>query len=196
MVEIGELRHRIKILELINNSSIYSWSENISVWAKYEEPDKTNLFSKIGIGVKTAKFTIRKCDLTLHNAIRFKENHFFLTNIAEVDRRYYEVTTACIESKNCVAKRNVTTLNELNRPVLTPQTVATFPACLVEKYLGYRQEKPHAVNDITYVMVTPKIIVLKTADLVKIGDDTYNVQIVHNLDEYKNEYEIGLNRDV
>jgi len=193
----GELNSRIYILTLGNAGNIYTWDVAATIWAKAESLEKTNLFSTVGIGVKTAKFTIRKCALTLHQALRWQGRHYFLTDIKEINRMLYEVTAAQIEPVTCIATRKTSGKNSLNRPIPEePQTIATFPACLVEKYLGYQQQKPQAVNELTYVLVTPKAIELQAADLVKIGNDTFNVQVVHNLDEYKNEYEISMTKDV
>jgi head-tail adaptor len=193
----GELRHRIDILTLKNVENVYTWEVLDTIWAKAENLDKTNIFSKVGIGVNSAKFTIRKRTLTLHQAVKWQGRHYFLTDINEIDRMYCEVKAAQIEPKTCIATRKIFDRNELNRPVPgDPQTIATFPGYLVEKYLGYQQEKPQAVQELTYVLVTPKVIELKTADLITIGEKTYNVRIPHCLDEYKNEYEITLAKDV
>lgn len=196
-MNISELNCRIEVLTLEKLDNTFYWKVSFPIWAKHESLDKTNLFSKVGIGVNSAKFTIRKRAMTLHHAFRWQGRHYYLTDIKEVNRMFYEVTAAQIEPVTCIATRKKPGKNELNRPTPgEPQTIAVFPACLVEKYLGYQQQKPQAVNEITYVLVTPKAIGLKSADLVKIGDDTFNVQIVHSLDEYKNEYEINLTKDV
>lgn len=187
----GELRQRINILALNGSDGVYEWGVLDTIWAKCESLDKTNIFSKVGIGVKSAKFTIRKRVLTLHQAIKWNGKHYFLTSIKEIDRMYYEVTAAQIEPRTCIATRKTTIKNALNRPIPGAPIVISFPGCLTERYMGYRQDKPQAINEISYVLVTPKVINLQLADLVKIGDDSYNVQITHTLDEYKNEYEIA-----
>lgn len=193
----GELRHRIDILILKNDNNVFTWETLNTIWAKAEDLDKTNIFSKLGIGAKSVKFIIRKCSLTLHQAIRWQGRHYFITDIKELDRMYFELITAQLEPKICIATRKIPVKNELNRPIPgEPQTIATFPGYLVEKYLGYQQEKPQAINEINYVLVTPKTINLEVGDLVKIDDDTFNVRITHVLDEYKNEYEITVIKDV
>lgn len=193
----GELRDRVEILSLENLDKVYTWEVLDTVWAKVEIIDKINIFSKIGIGVKSAKFIIRKRMLTLHNAIRWQGRHYFITDIKEIDRLYCEVIAAQIEPKTCIATRVIPTKNELNRPVPgEPQMIATFPGYLVEKYLSYQQQEPQAIQEITYVLVAPKVIELETADLITIGEETYSIRIPHNLDEYKNEYEITLTKDV
>lgn len=195
----GELKHRIDILSLASRETDagteFSWEEDFKAWTKYEYLDRANFFSRVGIGVKSIKFTIRKRGLTLHQAIKCQGKHYFLTDINEVNHFHYEVTAAQIEPKTCVAVRNTMTKDNKNRPVETPQTIASFPGYLVEKYLGYRQEKPQAVNDILCVLVTPKTINLKKADLITIEGSTYHVQVSHTLDEHKNEYEIALREE-
>lgn len=191
----GELRQRIDLLTLNGSDGVYEWDVLDSIWAKAEDMEKANLFSKVGIGAKSARFTIRRRPLTLHQAFRWQGKHYFLTDIKEIDRMYYEVIAAQIEPRSCIATRRPTIKNELNRPISGAPTVISFPGCLTERYMGYRQEKPQAVNETSYILVTPKVINLQIADLVKIGEDTYNVQIIHDLDEYKNEYEIAADKE-
>jgi hypothetical protein len=193
-----ELRESVEVLGLQSSGSVYIWNKNRTMWAKVEQEQKKNLFSQVGIGVKSIKFTIWKQSLSLNDAFSWQGKHCFITDINEIDRMclYCEVTAALIEPKTCTVTRLVTTKNELNRSVTSPQIILTFPGCLVEKYMGYSQEKPQAVTDMQYVLVTPKVISLEIADLIKIDGVTYNVQIAHTLDEYKNEYEIVVKKDV
>lgn len=195
-INIGELNKRISVLELQKNGMNYSWEEARKIWAKYENLNKKNLFSQNGIGTKSVKFTIRAQNLTLSNSFRYKNDHYFLTDITEADRMYYEVTAAKVEPKICTVTRMVTTKDKLNRPETKPQKLMTFPGCVVEKYMGYKQEKPQTVSEIQYVSVTPKLIKLELADLIEIEGVTYSVQVTHTLDEYKNEYEIVRKSDI
>ena len=167
------------------------------MWAKAEPQTGKNLFSAVGIGTKSVKFTIWKQDLTLHNAFRWRGKHCFLTDITEVDCLFYEVTAALIEPKTCTVKRIPQQEKDaLNRPKKSePQVIMAFPGCLTEKYMGFSKLNPQVQTDAQYVLVTPKEIGLKIADLVTVGDTTYNVQIAHELDEFKNEYEIAVNKE-
>ena len=196
----GEMKDKIIILTLnstsVDSQTSFAWNSGISVWSKTESLEKRNFFSSVGMGVKSIKFSMRKCNLSLHNALLWGERHCFITNIVEIDRKYFEVTVALIEPKQCSVTRTKVTKNELNRPVLCPDSTITFPGYLVEKYLGYKQETPHAVNETMYVLVTPKAIELEAGDLVNIDEETYNVRVLHTLDEFKNEYEIALKKDV
>lgn len=187
----GELKERIEILKLDNVDNNFEWNSEITVWAKVEQLKTKNIFSNVGLGVKSIKFFIRKCDLTLHNAIKWRGKHCFLTDIVENDKRYLEITAALIEPKTCTVKRvGKPTLNELNRPVYDDPTIITFPGCLTEKYIRNIQDDPMPVIETQYVLVTPKVIELQEREIVMIDDVSYIVLISHTLDEYKNEYEI------
>ena len=61
---------------------------------------------------------------------------------------------------------------------------------LTEKYVRYEQPDPYAVNRLTYVLVTPKAVVLQRGGLVTVNGVNYEVQTAHTLDQWKNEYEV------
>lgn len=186
-----ELDERVNLLEIQNTDTVYSWASKKTIWAKAEPQTSKNLFSSVGMGVKSVKFTVWKQNLTLHNAFRWRGKHCFLTDITEIDRLYYEVTAALIEPKTCYRLSQEESQDELLRPVDSePKIDLTFPACLVEKYMGFQQLNPQARVTEQYVLVTPKEITLTHSGLVQIGETVYSVQVIHDLDEFKNEYEI------
>lgn len=189
----GEFNEKIAVLVLDKTENIFSWNTKGSIWGKVESLKGKNLFSNVGIGAKSVKFTIRMMSLTLHNAFLWQGKHCFLTDIVEMNRMYYEVTTAIIEPKICTVERTPEpTLDKLNRPVYAQPELISFPGCLTEKYLGHTQEKPMALVETRYVLVTPKVIELSAGELVTVGNETYIVEIPHTLDEFKNEYEISV----
>jgi len=183
------------ILRLNQKGDTCQWQESGHIWVKAEPQSKTNLFSKVGLGQKSIRFTMRKHNLTLHDAIRWQGKHCFLTDIKEIDRMYLEVTAALIDPVSCIAFHTAQILDDLNRPAFKNIRIASFPGFLTEKYLGFEQKEVHAETQTTYVLVTPKAIVLQSGDLVQVGEDFYTVKIIHVLDEYKNEYEITIGRD-
>jgi head-tail adaptor len=193
----GELTDRISLLELKRYENTYTWEPLAALWAKSERLTGNNLFSKVGLGAKSIKFTIRKWnDLTLHNAFKWNGKHCFLTDIHEIDRMYYEVTAALVEPKVCSIKRTgEPKRNELNRPIYDEPVLITFPGCLIEKYLGQTQNKSMAYTETRYVLVTPKIIDLDEGEIVIIEETPYTVIIPHILDDFKNEYEIMVKED-
>ncbi|MDD3173585.1 MAG: head-tail adaptor protein [Herbinix sp.] len=194
----GELNERIAVLEFLINENVYKWMKVSAIWAKSEQLSSNNIFSTVGIGAKSIKFTIRKNKtLTLHNAFTWHGKHCFITNINEIDSMYYEVTAALAEPKSCLVSREAKpTKNELNRPVYGVPEIITFYGCLVEKYIGHNQGDPMSTIEIRYVLVTPKSIELKVGEIVTIDSTGYTVLITHALDEYKNEYEIKAEEDV
>jgi hypothetical protein len=194
----GERKDKISILTLKQTENTYSWDVLSNPWAKAERLSGNNLFSKVGIGAKSVKFTIRENKiLTLHNAFRWQGKHCFLTDIVGVGRMYYEVTAALIEPHICTVERiGEPILNELNRPVYNESKTISFPGCLTEKYLGHTQGEPMAITEMRLVVVTPKVIELSVGEIVTINNTPYTVIIPHTLDEYKNEYEIMARSDV
>jgi hypothetical protein len=193
----GEFKDKLSVLGLKQTGNTYAWESTSGLWAKAEQLNGNNLFSKVGLGAKSIKFTIRKkSDLTLHNAFGWQGKHCFLTDIIEKDRMYYEVAAALIEPRTCSVERTgEPVLNELNRPIYSEDTTVTFPGCLTEKYLGHTQGEPMATNETRHVLVTPKLIILVVGELVTINNTSYTVIIPHLLDEYKNEYEIMVKED-
>ena len=174
----------------------WEWKEAAHTWAKAERQAKTNLFSRVGMGQKSVRFTMRKRLLSLHDAIRWQGKHCFLTEIKEIDRMYLEITAALIEPVICFVTSTRQTLDKFNRPVLQEEKEVSFPGFLTEKYLGFAQKEVSGETETTYVLVTPKVIALKPGDLVQVGEGFYSVKIIHDLDGYKNEYEIHRKEDV
>ena len=197
-MNINGLDNRISIMTIKQTENAYEWVKCSCVWAKVEQMNGSNLFSKVGLGAKSIKFTIRKKnDLTLHNSFQWQGKHCFLTNIAGIDRMHCEVSAALIEPQACIILRTEKpTRNELNRPVYATPTTITFPACLTEKYLGHIQGTPMAHAETRYVLITPKVIELYPKELVQISNKRYKVLIPHTLDEHKNEYEILSEEDI
>lgn len=218
----GELNQLVTVLKLVSDGDAgWSWSAQKTIWAKVKQDGgqgKMNLFSRVGLGAKTELFTMRVGSYTLHHALRWRGKHYFITDIRELeDRRFCMVETAAIEPIICVAERPVFGTDALKRPVALEPVRVCFPACAMEKYLGWEQKKPMAVNETAYVIVTPKAVQLRSGDLVrmspcpdeaapgstKMGENSvlpqkpaYTVTVCHVLDEYKNEYEVTRQADV
>lgn len=192
----GELRERIELLELNQINDVFCWQPVKKIWAKTEFTGKTNLFSKVGIGVTSVQFLIRKQPLNLHQAFRWNGIHCFLTEIKPEGLLYLQVTAARIEPKKCSFYYYKKKLNTLNRPEKDLCVRIHFPGCVTEKYLGYHQKDSHSENKTTFVLVTPKEICLDAGKLVLVEKESYHIKICHLLDEYKNEYEITRTKDV
>ena len=198
MFNPGDLKEKITVLGLIREGNRYWWKESFGIWAKAEEQNRNNLFSKVGLGAKSIHFSIRKKpDITLHHALRWKGKHCFITSVTEVRTGFLEVEAAVVEPKECTVRKEAEPVrDEWNRPVYGEPVLVTFPGCLIEKYAGYIQGEPMATSEMRYVIVTPKGIRLHVGDLVTIEEKTYQVLTCHILDEYKNEYEVMCVEDV
>jgi len=185
----------------------YLWNPSKSVWVHMEHQNKSNLFSKVGIGVKTVIFTLRKTSgIDLHSAIAYSGQQYFITDINRDDPMLMVVTTADIQPAIFTARGVEEQEGEYKSAVYVSKQDIRFPACLTEKYLGFKQEAPMARTEETFVLVTPKPVLLDVHDIVRPGlpprdgeDDkrpAYAVKVCHFLDEYKNEYEITSVGDV
>ena len=201
MIDAGDLSERLELLELRETEAgTWEWVGIGRLWAQVEVDGGKNLFSSVGIGARNAKLVLRTRPLTLHQALRWKEQHLFLTGITKLDRMHLSVQAALVEPVGCLATRTEDTVGEAGRPTTAETMRLTFPGVLTEKYARYEREETHAEGETGYVLVTPKAITLKAGDLVTVqegpGKDVYHVTARHVLDPYKNEYEVACRGDV
>lgn len=197
----GKLDQHLEVLELRETSAgLWEWVAIRRAWGQVEQTAKTNLFSKVGVGARDAAIVLRTQLLTLHNALRWRGQHLFLTSITHRDRNHLDVAAALVEPVTCTAQGYTTKMGEGNRPQKVETDPVTFPGVLTEKYVKYEQEDTFAKSRRGLVLVTAKPIRLREGDLVTVqagpAAAVYNVQACHVLDAYKNEYEMEFSRDV
>ena len=197
----GKLDQSLEVLELHETAAgVWEWVALRRAWAQVEQTAKTNLFSKVGVGARDAAIVLRRQSITLHNALRWRGQHLFLTSITQRDRNHLDVAVALVTAVACTAQRYTTKVGAGNRPEKAEQPPVTFPGILTEKYVQYEREDTYAKARRGIVLVTSKPIRLREGDLVTVKDGpaaaVYNVQACHVLDEYKNEYEMEFSRDV
>ncbi|MEA5085098.1 MAG: hypothetical protein VB018_13270 [Lachnospiraceae bacterium] len=194
--EIGRFE-RVKLLQLVKEDNVYQWQAVQGVWAEFKADGGKNLFSANGIGARNATFILRRFNgITLFNAFKYNGKHYFLTLIENLDRMYRKVTAAEIEPTICSYTPKVYSKDEYNRPTEIEGEEIIFPACITEKFVGYTQTAVTAKTEVTFVFVTPKEIVLFVGDEIVADGKTYQIEKVHLLDEYKNEYEATVKGDV
>lgn len=203
VIDAGRLDQRLEVLELRETEpGIWAWETVRKAWGQVELDAgiRKNLFSSVGIGARNASLVLRRQALTLHNALRWKGRHLFLTAIIPRGRGHLDVSAALVEPVQCVAQPRHNEMGEGNRakPVYDPPV--TFPGVLTEKYIRYQPEDGYAKAAGTYVLVTPKAIRLREGSLVTVQSGpaaaVYNVRVCHVLDDFKNEYEIAFSRDI
>ena len=197
----GQLDQPLEVLELQETSGgVWEWVAVRRAWGRVEQTAKTNLFSKVGVGARDAAIVLRRQALTLHNALRWRGRHLFLTAITDNGRNHLSVSAALVELVTCTAQGYTTKVGEGNRPQKVEADPVTFPGVLTEKYVKYEAVETYAKARRGLVLVTPKTIRLREGNLVTVPDGpaaaVYNVQTCHVLDDYKNEYEMEFSRDV
>ena len=200
-IDAGSLDQRLELLELKETAeNTWEWVSAGRLWAAVTLDGGRNLFSTVGIGARNAKLVLRRRPLTLHQALRWKGQHLYLTSVTERDRTHLDAQAALVTVAACSAQRYATGMGQGNRPVKQELPPQTFPSVLTEKYVRYEQEDTYAKARRCLVLVTPKTVTLKEGDLVTVKEGpaaaVYNVQACHVLDEFKNEYEILFSRDV
>lgn len=174
----------------------FSWTVQKALWTHLKETAKTNLFSKIGLGAKTAEFTLRKTNgITLHNAFLCGGRFYFLTDIQPDGVVLLDITAACVRPVQWTLYR-CTQTQDVYAGSGEPERLFCFPAPCVEKYLKFSQETPMAQTEASFVLVTPKAIELRVSDLVESSLGSFAVRMCHTLDEFKNEYEVYRKVDV
>lgn len=182
VTDAGRLDQRLEVLELRETEpKVWTWESVRRTWGQTEPyiQKSRELFSQVGVGARGVRLVLRRQALTLRHALRWKGQHLFLTAIVPRGRGHLDVTAALVRP-------------ELVRlvPDGGDQELA-FPGVLTEKYLSHRQEWPMSVNNLELVLVVPKIITLRPGRLVECLGAAWEVLVPHELDEYKNEYEIG-----
>lgn len=195
----GKLDKPAQVLECQEaDNGVWKWVPVRRIWAAIDLQQKTNLFSKIGVGARDAAIVIWQQELTLHNAIRQGGTHFFLTSITERNRNQLDVRAALCEPVTLMAKPKTRTgRNALNRPIVTQQPSFTFPGILTELYHRNAPDEIYRTETLQRVLVTPKVIRFRAGDLVQTGDEVpYTIRQVMDLDPYKNEYVIERQEDV
>lgn len=200
-VDAGSLNERLERLELQQTEeNTWKWVSVGRLWGQVTVDGGKNLFSSVGIGSRNAKLVIRSRNLTLHEALRWKGQHIFLTSITNRDRLHLDLQGALVSVVTCKGNGYTTAVGAGNRPVKQEKAEQTFPGVLTEKYVRHETEDSYAKAKRLLVLVTPKEIGLLEGDLVTVADGpaaaVYSVQTRHVLDEFKNEYEIMYSRDI
>lgn len=181
----GKLDQPLEVLELRETAAgVWEWVALRRAWAQVEQTAKTNLFSKVGVGARDAAIVLRRQSITLHNALRWRGQHLFLTSITQRDRNHLDVAAALVTADTVRLREDETT------------QAMTFPGILTEKYARHEQEWPMSANELGLVLVTPKSITLRPGSLVEVRGAAWEVLVAHELDRYKNEYEIGRRVDL
>lgn len=187
----GKLRDRVTLLRLTGGADL-SFTKAAQVWAQVRETGRKNIFAKVGIGSDGVEIVLREREITLHDAILWNGRHYFLTNIAREGTApaYLKIQAARVPCRTAEVYRCRTERGKTGQPVNFFERVGSFPACLTEKYLGSAGEQSHMESETRLVAVAPKAAACKAGDLFAIDGKRYRVMVVHDLEDWKIEYEI------
>ncbi len=174
------LKERVQVQSLLYypEADAFAWEVKRNTWAKAEQDTRKNLFSSAGIGARGVTFTLRRNpELTIVNSFLWRGQFCFLTSIVDGDPGFQVVRAALCDPVDCIKDADMETQG------------CHFPGILTE------QLDPHAEVTGDLVLVTPKVVSLKPDSWVLIGDRHFLARIPHELDRYKNEYEIRRTED-
>lgn len=178
---------RIRLLDVIrDDNGDYTLTQIASIWAETDEKKTKNIFSNFSMGSAGMVFTVRQRNINKGGFIEYKGERYLITNVVPKDRMYNDIETAHVVVAQFTAYRNEKTLDDLNRVKQELKRLYSFPGILAEKYPMYEQREPQIVNTQKLVLITSKLIELKTGDKV----DDYTVKNCRTLDSHKNEYEL------
>lgn len=180
-IQAGDLDQRVRVRELRydQDADVFSWEDAYTAWARAEVDAGRNLFSAVGIGARGVTFTLRKnARLTLYKSLVWRGQFCFPTAILDAEPGFMEVKAALCDTVSC--------RKDLDRAA----PGSRFPGVLTEKYVGHEQEMPYGEVTRTLVLVTPKDVALAPGSVVSAGGERFRVLVPHELDMYKNEYEI------
>lgn len=184
-IDAGKLNQTLQVLALQENKpGVWTWESVRSARGQVTLTTKRNLFSSVGIGARGAELRLRRQALGLHNALLWGEQHLFLTAILPEGRLHLTVQAAAVAVDTVKLREKDGT------------AVMTFPGVLTEKYARHDQEWPMSVNELGLVLVVPKPIALSPGSLVEARGAAWEVLVPHELDPFKNEYEIGRRADL
>ena len=187
----GKLRERGALLRLTGTNDL-RWEERSKLWMQVKETGRKNIFAKVGVGSDGVEIVLREREITLHDAILWNGRHYFLTNIAREGTApaYLKIQAARVPCRTAEVYRCRTERGKTGQPVNFFERVGSFPACLTEKYLGSREEASHMESETRLVAVAPKAAACKAGDLFAMDGARYRVMVVHDLEDWKIEYEI------
>lgn len=180
----GDLRERVEILKCVDQATSLAWECERTIWANVQPSTTRTIFSTAGLSAPGVEILLRRQPLERTQAIRWRGQHVFITDIRPQHRSHMLVTGAIVPISQCVAD------------IHAGSGTLQFPAVLTEKYLKHEQLEPYAINLITYVLVTPPSVELKRGGLVQVDGTAYEVQLAHVLDSTKREYEIVRKEDL
>ena len=137
IIDAGQLQERVEVLHLQETAPRrYSWAVERRTWAAVDLTGRRQAFSTYGVGAAGVKLTIRRQDISLAHALRWRGQHCHIVTISSQGRGYLTVEAALVEVSACADR---------HRDV-------EFPAILAERYLRFNELAPQDINVLRHVM--------------------------------------------
>ena len=179
-VDPGSMSQPISVMQYTQNpTGVWSWQALQQTRANVTLKTERNIFSSLSASASGAEVILRKQALTLSNLLQWGDKSLYITSILPEGRLHYKVSTAVVPLATVTLVADATT------------QAMTFDGILAEKYARHEQEWPMSVNDLSLMLVVPKAITLRPGSLMQARGASWEVLVPHELDEFKNEYEIG-----
>lgn len=153
--------------------------EKGTFWAQARPTGRRSIFASFGLAAEEYEFVTR-CNTALPgDTLRMNSTDYFVTSAEREALSWYKVLAARVALSSC--RRGNT----------------AFFGVLTEKYAANNDEEAYRSDERTVILITPKLAILREGDEVEIDEKSvYIVRLAHDLDPYKNEYEIWGRRDI
>ena len=153
--------------------------EKGTFWAQTRPTGKRSIFASFGLAAEEYEFITRCSSALPCDTLRMNGIDYFVTSAEREALSWYKILAARVTISSC--RRGNT----------------EFFGVLTEKYAANNDEEAYRSDERTVILVTPKLAMLREGDEVEIdAKSVYIVRLSHDLDPYKNEYEIWGRRDI
>lgn len=180
-MNIGEFRETIEVYEAQESNEDILLQKTFSIPAKVKLTGTRGIWSSYANMGEKVEITLRKDEITQNNLLKWNGTDLWIYGIDEKTYGFYTIS-AC-RADIAVYKR---------------EDESKIIGAITEKYERYSEPRDeYGSIEQLMLLVTPKLVKLRSGDLIKSSaGEWYTVQVAHDLDPYKNEYEIWRRADV
>lgn len=180
MNEIGNYRDLITVYEAKQNNSQIIREKKFDICGCVEQTKSRGIWSAYATTSEQFRIKTRLDDITLFDTLKWGDIDLWVHSIFEKELGFLEILACRADISNFTLENN------------------RFFGSLAEKYVKYEEPiEPYSEVQQAMVLVVPKLVSLRAGELVK--DDMNRCFVVHcphELDTYKNEYEVFRRYDV
>lgn len=188
----------IQVQQFSFDGTLGTWQTIGTLYAAKEDKNRLTVYAQHATAKRmSSTFYVRnEMEITMQHRIIWDDAPYMISGINAKGTEMLEIVGVEAYYVDCVVERQVEVYDALNRPQSVKSLVYRIPAILAEKYVEYIKDEQKGENEISYILITPKIINIIAGDIVKIDTDNYVAVLGHKLEPYHNEYEIRRQADV